>query len=238
MGIPCTKPKNSYTASEVKGFSVPVLLHIYDLGTGKTGQVLNTVLRPLGTGAFHCGIEVYNLEWSYSFVTDGEQMIQGTGVFCSRPRKCSGHNYSQTVAMGSTRASEDGVLKLIRALEKEWTVDSYDLLGHNCCHFANELCIRLGVGPLPDWVTSLPRMGATLAEQRSAAGALCCRPRQGDALPGGAFVALTAFCCGSSVGGGMTGAEDEKLIETKPMRATAVMPGCDMRMPRAHDLRI
>jgi len=262
MGIPCTKPADAGSAQEVNAvrlISEPVLLHLYDLGTDGSGQALNTVLRPLEFGAFHCGVEIYSLEWSYSFAVCGDEVVQGTGLFCCRPRECSGHTYIQTVPMGCTRTTEDNVLRLIRSLEEDWTVDGYDILAKNCCHFANELCIRLGVGPLPEWVTNLPRISRDLAERKTAAaGALCCRaegkstcaPATGSGPPtsGAALIAqMTAFCCGSGSGlasglaGGafQTGAEGETFIETKPVRAAskARVPGCDVRMPRAQELR-
>ena len=34
-----------------------VLLHIYDLGSSNKVSLVNSVLKPFGSGAFHCGIE-------------------------------------------------------------------------------------------------------------------------------------------------------------------------------------
>merc|ERR1719401_1615130 len=44
----------------------------------------------------------------------------------------------------------------------EWNGEEYNLLNHNCCHFCDAFCRRLGVGPTPQWVTNLAGAGARL----------------------------------------------------------------------------
>jgi len=165
------QPKQSPQAiwwSQVPQVPVPVMLHIYNIGTSGLGQTLNRLLRPMGTGMFHCGVEIYNCEWSYSDTTTG----MGDGVFCSRPRSCEGHSYYESLNMGRTGTSEQEVLRLIQLLKKEWPVETYDTLSHNCCHFSNELCQRLGVGSIPPWVMNLAGAGAAIA---ATGDTTCCR---------------------------------------------------------------
>jgi len=64
--------------------------------------------------------------------------------------------------MRKTHMSQKDVDALIKKLMREWPGARYDILQRNCCHFSNELCKRLGVGSLPDWVTSLAGIGADL----------------------------------------------------------------------------
>lgn len=139
---------------------VPVTLHVYDIGTAG-GSMLNRVLKPLGAGAFHCGVDVYGWEWSFSDISSPSERA-GTGVFSSRPRNCEGHSYSESVRMGKTPLSEMDVHMLISAMEKEWPVAAYDLLQRNCCHFCDELCQRLGVGKMPAWINNLATAGHSL----------------------------------------------------------------------------
>jgi len=47
------------------------------------------------------------------------------------------------------------VNELLRSLEDEWPSNSYRFLSRNCCHFANEFCRQLRVGPLPDHILRL-----------------------------------------------------------------------------------
>lgn len=177
---------------------VPVTLHIYDIGTSGVGYGINKLLRPLGTGVFHCGVEVYGCEWSYSDTTTGV----GDGVFCSRPRMCEGHTYCESVPMGRTATSEEEVLQLIEMLKADWPVYAYDVLAHNCCHFSDEFCQRLGVGSIPTWVMNLAGAGAAVA---AAGDTTCCRQVASQ-------VALQVPCCPSV---GASKAQIVEVIDTK-----------------------
>ena len=137
--------------------ATPVVLHIYDLGTQFAG--VNAVCKAIGTGAFHAGVEVYQTEWSYGGSCNGPT---NTGIFSCPPRGCEAHSYREAIDMGTTTMSRQEVNKLISKLKVEWTGHQYDLLRHNCCHFCEALCLNLGVGPVPGWVTSLAGVGAML----------------------------------------------------------------------------
>merc|ERR1740121_2729862 len=118
----------------------------------------NTVLRACGTGAFHCGVEVHDREWSY----------EGVGVFCCWPKRWEADAYFESLEMGITMLSEGEVLRVLEKLEAaEWTGPAYDILLHNCCHFSNALLQCLGVASLPDWVTNLAVVAATVRQTTS-----------------------------------------------------------------------
>jgi len=137
-----------------------VTLHIYDVFSNTAVAGVNMVFRAVGTGAFHAGVEVYGREWSYGYTPDC------TGLFVCPPKGCTAHAYRESVPMGDTFMSKHDVDELIEEVSNIWVGYEYDLLRHNCCHFADDLCKRLGVGPVPSWVTSLAGVGAML---RSAA---------------------------------------------------------------------
>jgi len=141
--------------------AVPVELHVYNIGTSGRGDMVNRLLRPFGTGAFHCGVEVYSSEWSFSDTTSRKET---TGVFKCAPRECKGHTYSQSVSMGRTSCSEAEVLAIVDRLQQDWLANDYDLVRRNCCHFADEFCWRLGVGAIPAWVTHLAGVGASIED--------------------------------------------------------------------------
>mmetsp|Transcript_14291 Transcript_14291/g.30016 ORF Transcript_14291/g.30016 Transcript_14291/m.30016 type:complete len:232 (+) Transcript_14291:65-760(+) len=129
-----------------------VRLNLYNLVPGKVNQGL----QALGTGAFHAGVEVYGLEYSYGF------QYKGTGIFTSQPRQCAGPEFLEAIEMGETTMSEESVSELVNRLKEEWIGAEYDLLRHNCCIFSNAFCEKLGVGSVPSWVTSLAAAGATV----------------------------------------------------------------------------
>lgn len=140
----------------------PVTLHVYDLGTGGKIAGVNVLCRAIGTGAFHAGVEVYGKEWSFGGGSNGPT---GTGVFCCAPQGCEAHSYREGIFMGNTLMSRKEVDRAIKELANQWPGDGYDLLRHNCCHFSDTLCVRLGVGHVPSWVTSLAGVGAMLRSQ-------------------------------------------------------------------------
>mmetsp|Transcript_71938 Transcript_71938/g.166536 ORF Transcript_71938/g.166536 Transcript_71938/m.166536 type:complete len:258 (-) Transcript_71938:26-799(-) len=133
----------------------PVKLNLYDL---LPIDPLQKGLRALGTGAFHAGVEVFGDEWSYGF------SYSGTGIFKSTPQKCEGPNFREAVDMGETPLSESEVGALLSQMMTEWKGEDYDLLRHNCCLFSKALCEKLGVKPVPAWVTNLAAAGATVGD--------------------------------------------------------------------------
>lgn len=133
-----------------------VVLNIYDVFADDRVQAANTVFRAVGTGAFHAGVEIFGKEWSYGYTASS------TGVVYCEPKGNLAHRYREAVYMGTTRLTRAEVNKIIDELAAEWIGQDYNLLDHNCCHFCNEFCRRLGVGPTPAWVTNLAGAGAKL----------------------------------------------------------------------------
>lgn len=146
------------------GEGMPVFLHIYDVSHQGAVQWLNDILShwlspvKLG-GAFHTGVEVNGLEWSF-----GYSIRERTGVTCVLPRSDKQHHFRQTVYVGDTRCSEEAIASTVSSLVEEYPGPTYHLLKNNCCHFAEDFCSRLGVGPIPGWVHRFARMAAHAEE--------------------------------------------------------------------------
>jgi len=134
----------------------PVTLHIYEVAD-RGLQLVNVLVRPTGTGAFHTGVEVHGKEWSF-----GSKSDRGTGIFSCRPRKSPIHHYKEAVQLGTTDLSKLEVLALVRQFEPEWQGQDYDLFFRNCCSFCIAFASALGANALPPWVTSLARNGAVI----------------------------------------------------------------------------
>mmetsp|Transcript_90565 Transcript_90565/g.194205 ORF Transcript_90565/g.194205 Transcript_90565/m.194205 type:complete len:204 (-) Transcript_90565:67-678(-) len=143
----------------------PVILHIYDLGTSGQFMALNALLKAVGTGAFHVGVEVYGREWSYRGTS-----VAGTGIVSCRPKKCGEHTYYTSVQMGYTDLSQDEVLLLLNGLRKIWRGEHYEMLTHNCTHFADNFTRELGVGNIPYWTMNLAGAGSTVESVYRVAG--------------------------------------------------------------------
>jgi len=135
-----------------------VILNIYDVTAMPAIGKVNDYIRKLGTGAFHGAVQVFGAEWSYGYIEEG------TGVFSCKPQGCDMHHFREPVSIGKTTMSEPEVKKLIEQIQEEWPGTDYDLLRRNCVVFCNEFCQRLGVGPIPGWVTNLAAAGATVQD--------------------------------------------------------------------------
>merc|ERR1719323_2294078 len=84
--------------------------------------------------------------------------------------------------MGTTTVSEQEVSKLLQALEPQYRAIAYDTVRHNCGHFCNECCLRLGVGRIPDWVNQLAVAGASAQTKVwEATDPKCCEAMAGEA---------------------------------------------------------
>lgn len=166
MGLGLQKPPLSPPVSPVE-----VTLNVYDLGTSSTVRTINRMLRGLGSGAFHCGVEVCGHEWSYGHC----------GIFSSPPRACMGHSYSESVPMGISFVAEREVLLLVRHLERDWPGRRYDIVTHNCCQFSDAFCQQLGVGCIPPWVTRLASAGVAFGglSESLKLGSCCCGDSSG-----------------------------------------------------------
>jgi len=186
MGAACARDGQQRARFLHPAPPMPVTLHIYNIGKSRQIEMVNKFLRQLHTGAFHCGVEIYGVEWSFSDISlmPGGPTPVGSGIFSCRPRHCEGHSYAESIPMGSAAVSEEQVMELINALRKDWPISSYNTLRKNCCHFSDELCQRLGVGNIPNWVMNLAGAGAAVMD---AGDTVCCKTTQGP------------WCCGGPV---------------------------------------
>lgn len=129
--------------------SEQVLLHVYDLGKQKFTRSFNAVVK--SHGAFHSGVEVYGKEWAFGMVSD----YVSTGVTWCSPRQHDQHTYRETILVGHTHLSSEEVSALLQAMSFAWMGHTYDVFTRNCHHFADELCVKLGVGHIPSWLNNL-----------------------------------------------------------------------------------
>lgn len=157
----CSCPDRSDYDSEDEGRGgTAVTVHVYHVA-GEQHRFMkgaNKVMRLLGTGAYHAGVEVHSQEWSFGYSD------YGTGVMRYMPQNCSPHRYYKSIEMGITFLEPHEVLELIHSMSRQWVGQDYDLLRQNCCDFSDALCVELGVGHLPNWVMSLADVGANLTD--------------------------------------------------------------------------
>mmetsp|Transcript_17740 Transcript_17740/g.26871 ORF Transcript_17740/g.26871 Transcript_17740/m.26871 type:complete len:575 (+) Transcript_17740:32-1756(+) len=180
-----------------------VRLHVYDLLSndtimqlpfgcdfpiGKCFVTINDGLHAVGTGAYHCGIEVNGVEYAFG----ANETVGSTGVFTCVPRRAPGYEYRATIDFGSRvvrktqwvnvrrdpsdvnylskgdsyvyRQVESFLIgrQLMKEMAYEYRGTDYDLLRKNCCTFAYDACLRLGIDKeeIPTWFKNLSDTGA------------------------------------------------------------------------------
>mmetsp|Transcript_14753 Transcript_14753/g.29090 ORF Transcript_14753/g.29090 Transcript_14753/m.29090 type:complete len:255 (+) Transcript_14753:134-898(+) len=140
-----TDPKIPCGASEV-------WLHVYDLGP-LSGRLNDLVLRGANLGAFHCGVEVLGVEWSFQGFHGAWDDPTISGVIWNEPRLHPNFLYRESVALGYTPLNREAVSEVLDRLRREWSASSYHLVSHNCLAFAEEFVSALGASELlPAWV--------------------------------------------------------------------------------------
>jgi hypothetical protein len=146
-----------------------VKLHVYDLLADDThldvwgchfplGQVFNAFnssLHSIGTGAYHVGLEINGIEYAF-----GANSTKGlTGIFQCMPKSSPGYQFRTTIDFGNQAVNGR---EIVQKMATEYLGTDYDLLRKNCCTFAYDVCIRLGISKkdIPSWFHNLAAVGA------------------------------------------------------------------------------
>jgi hypothetical protein len=130
-----------------------VYLNIYHLDSNWTdANHVSKQVFGLG-GAFHAGIEVHGCEWSY-----GRE-----GISCGEPRSHHVHVYHESIVLGETNLSLQHMHNLVRNMASTWRGDDYNMLGKNCCNFADTLSLQLVGDHIPQWVMRFPQLASKAA---------------------------------------------------------------------------
>ncbi|KAL3944242.1 MAG: hypothetical protein SGBAC_001685 [Bacillariaceae sp.] len=146
----------------VESAVVPVF-GVFELPVGQIFSALNSGLHTLGTGAYHVGVEVNGVEYAY-----GANEYEGiTGVFTCAPMTAPGFQYRTTIDFGDrkplfmgSRSTQDS-RGILQGMAREYMGKEYDLLRKNCCTFAHDACVRLGIQDqeIPTWFRNLAEAG-------------------------------------------------------------------------------
>jgi hypothetical protein len=152
---------------------------------GRVFNDVNSACHDLGTGAYHVGVEINGVEYAYG----ATNTVGKSGVFACTPRSSPGYQYRTTIDFGElplVRSSWVTLTKqiegrdkpstvytqveeyvegeqVIKEMQREYMGTDYDILRKNCCSFARDACLRLGIHPdeVPSWFSNLAESGAT-----------------------------------------------------------------------------
>lgn len=155
---------------------------------GKCFNDVNSALHELGTGVYHVGVECNGIEYAYGACSQSRK----SGVFSCIPKLSPGYQYRSSIdfgeiqlirsswtivpTIGDQRTSPRSVAStsfqqveefvdgktVLKEMAAEYMGTDYDLLRRNCCTFAADVCIRLGVphDQIPNWFRNLAETGA------------------------------------------------------------------------------
>jgi hypothetical protein len=219
LAAACSKGKHK------AGFDV--WLHIYDLGPLSKWFLNGWNSKQSGLGAFHCGIEVLGVEWSFQAMIDCET-DEMTGVMCHTPKSHPRHVYRESMWLGGSPLCANEICNVLARLERDWPARSYHFLSHNCTDFAEALATNLNVpNSFPSWAHGLAK--GLLAKPTKTSGKAAAPAPAPWWLP-----AALGACCGSGSGSWASRATvaesfqaDSKAHEYRPCSASAMMPSCD-----------
>ncbi|TRY52835.1 putative protease [Cryptosporidium tyzzeri] len=128
-----------------------VILNVYDLDA--ISGSINRFTRVFELGAFHAGIEIYGVEYCFGSTSDGS-----SGITVNLPRRHPIHIYRESVKMGRTNYSRGEIKRIINEMKPLWLGSDYNIFRRNCLTFADELCMVLNVGQIPNYVKLLPEL--------------------------------------------------------------------------------
>ncbi|KAI5072735.1 hypothetical protein GOP47_0012841 [Adiantum capillus-veneris] len=122
-----------------------VLLNVYDLSQGLARQLSTTFLGKAIEGIWHTGVVVFGYEYYF-----------GGGIeSCPQGRTPYGIPVN-VVELGFTEVPKDVFDEYLQEISPRYTVQTYNLLQHNCNNFSEEVSQFLcGVG-IPEFILKLP----------------------------------------------------------------------------------
>jgi len=149
MGAESSRPGEYEEPSLPEGvFEVRISVYYLDM----TGiSILNSVGAGI-TGAYHSGLVINGDEWSYG----GHDQPGKSGVYKCDPEVNADYQFNQRIIVGRLQARFQQVQRAIMntAGSPDWCGPQYDLIEHNCNHFASDLCWNLLRQRPPEWVNS------------------------------------------------------------------------------------
>jgi hypothetical protein len=126
---------------------------VYDLSK-LAGWWNDSILRKLQLGMFHCGVEVFGIEYSFQCFHPHHS---ASGINRCKPKKARKYVFREQVYMGRTTRTETEIAELTSKakLGKVWRSDNYHLTRRNCLTFAEFFLKAIGAqNQVPQYVTN------------------------------------------------------------------------------------
>ena len=122
-----------------------VTLHLYDLSQGLARAMSAQLLGKQIDGIWHTGIVCF-----------GQEFYFGGGIQCGAPGGTHFGRPIQVVQLGETHIPRDVFDEFLVEISPRFTMQTYNLLRHNCNNFSNEVANFLVGTGIPQHILSLP----------------------------------------------------------------------------------
>ena len=134
---------------------VEVVLLVYDLSQGMAASMSQALIGKHIDGIWHTSIVVYGKEWWF-----------GGGICRAPPGTTPYGRPVQRHPLGRSHIPPSVFREFVTDAASRFSMETYDLLKHNCNHFSNELSNLLVGEDIPQHITSLPEdiMGTPLGQ--------------------------------------------------------------------------
>lgn len=138
----------SNSNSSSGGANERVLVNIYDMYT------MNNYISALGVGIYHCGVEVYGVEYGY-----GGHPFPFSGVFEMVPKDSEelgeSFKFKESIEIGRTDFTKSEIDQIIQLIGREFRGIDYHLINKNCNTFSSKFCKTICGQDIPSWVNRL-----------------------------------------------------------------------------------
>lgn len=197
----------------------PVWVHVYDLGPVAKWTLNSWATSDSHIGAFHCGVEVLGLEFSFQAVAGSKDTPDNiSGLTWHKPKTHPRHLYRESIPLGLSPLGAMEISALLQQMEGCWPARSYNCITRNCTDFAAKLVTGLKVPvPFPIWVHGIAKR--LLAEASAPQPA-----------PRSASAAFSSCCPAPGAGSSEVLPEEEISLPAasrSPPEAEEIMPGAD-----------
>lgn len=135
-------------ANETEKNREGVFVNIYDMYS------MNNYTSALGVGIYHCGIEVYGVEYGY-----GGHPFPFSGIFEMVPKDSEelgeAFRFKETIELGKTDFNKSEIEQIVVLLGRDFRGIDYHLMNKNCNSFSSRFSKLICGEDIPGWVNRL-----------------------------------------------------------------------------------
>ena len=135
----CVDLLNNILSNTQQTGKYKVIIYQYDLTGGLAKAISKNFIGKQIDGVWHTAVCVYGKEYFY-----------GGGICVGEPKKTPYGYPVKEIDFGYTNKTQDDLTAYIKSINSQFTINTYDVLRHNCNHFTDAALFFLVGKHLPD----------------------------------------------------------------------------------------